>query len=147
MLDIIACAIEDFERFSASNSKVSPMKAYFLGMKYVYKNMDYNNIEFQDCILEINKLLKECDNIIENDSIEFDSKDIKKCPFCGNEQLEFLGPSAKEINGKPILRFKLECTHCHASVAHTISLDQIKLSAMNEAKQQLFLKWNSRKEA
>lgn len=143
MLDIIVCAIEHFKRFSTANSKISPLKAYLLGMKYVYKGMDPNNIEFQDCILEINKLLKECDNIIENDSIEFDSKDIKKCPFCGSEQLKFVDPCS-ERNGEQI--YRLECTHCHASVVHTISFDQIKLLTMDEAKRQLLLKWNARKE-
>lgn len=144
MLDNIVCAIEHFKRFFVANPNISLLEAYLLGMKYVYCNsLDHNSMEFQDYISEINKLIKECNNIIENGSITSNSKDVKECPFCGCKQLEFVGPYA-EKNGEQI--FRLECTHCHASVTHTISYDQIKLLTMDVAKQQLLLKWNARKE-
>lgn len=140
MLDNIVCAIEDFKRFSAANPKISPLKAYLLGMKYVYKNMDSNNIEFQDYILEINKILKECDSML----ITSDSQDTKGCPFCGCKQIEFSGPFARETVGD--LVFSLKCTNCNALVYHTIPYKDLKILAKEKASEKLFLKWNTRKE-
>ena len=71
--------------------------------------------------------------------VELNIKDLKSCPFCDGEAILYYSPIGEGI-------WKIRCSTCSAEVTEKV-FSKHDISYMNEAKDKVIDKWNTRKGA